>query len=201
MALTSPDNIYSPNIDDNWAVPQAMGAMADSVQAALKRRANSYLGSSAEREASTNLPEGSEWRDTDGVKGSYILVNGVWKPQVFNAGRYEVMGSIRRANGGGSGPWGVLSDSGHTPIGIQDVTPLSTSLRINYNFQASSVIGWSMALGNSYARSPSGLRIGWSIGTSYAEAFFYPDSSGTTPVDPMLISVAGGFWVSGQFRA
>ena len=80
MATTSPDNIYSPNIDDNWAVPQAMGAMADSVQAALSKRANFYVGTSQERQNFTPNRPGVHWQDTNAGWEEFVFKSGVWTP-------------------------------------------------------------------------------------------------------------------------
>lgn len=78
MATTSPDNIYSPNIDDNWAVPQAMGALADSVQEALSRRANLYVGSSQERMNFVPDSVGVHWQDTDEGKKEFLWDGSKW---------------------------------------------------------------------------------------------------------------------------
>ena len=79
MALTSPDNIYSPNIDDNWAVPQAMGALADSVQEALNDRANAYIGTSQERRNFTPDKPGTRWQDTDNGQFEFVWRGGRWQ--------------------------------------------------------------------------------------------------------------------------
>lgn len=80
MALTSPDNIYSPNIDDNWAVPQAMGALADSVQAALHKRANFYVGTPQERQNFTPNRPGVHWQDTDSGSREFRWSGSRWVP-------------------------------------------------------------------------------------------------------------------------
>ena len=79
MALTSPDNIYSPNIDDNWAVPQAMGALADSVQEALKQRANFYTGTASERGSFRPEIPGTHWQDTDQDQFEWVWRGARWQ--------------------------------------------------------------------------------------------------------------------------
>lgn len=43
MATTTPDDIKTPDSGDQYALVQDLGAMADTVQNALNRRANSYI--------------------------------------------------------------------------------------------------------------------------------------------------------------
>lgn len=66
MATTSPDNLYSPNSNDPYALVQDLGAMQSSVQNALIERANAYRGTTAQRNAFTNAPVGTIWSDTNG---------------------------------------------------------------------------------------------------------------------------------------
>lgn len=72
MATTSPDNIWTPNSDDQYALVQDLGATATSIQSALVRRANLYRGTSTQRQAFTTAPEGTQWQDTNG--GSLLWV-------------------------------------------------------------------------------------------------------------------------------
>lgn len=79
MATTSPDNIKTPNAGDQYALVQDLGALADTTQAALVKRANAYTGTSAQRTAFTSTaPEGTQWTDTNGTKGTWYLRAGVW---------------------------------------------------------------------------------------------------------------------------
>lgn len=78
MALTTPDNIRTPNDNDQYALVQDLGVMADSIQAALVKRANSFTGTSAQRAAFTTAPEGVQWRDTNGTMDQYVRQAGAW---------------------------------------------------------------------------------------------------------------------------
>lgn len=78
MATTTPDNLRSPNPTDpynpiaDWAI-----SMSD-VQAALNRRANLYVGTSAQRVAFTTAGEGVHWQDTNGSKTRWIRKGSAW---------------------------------------------------------------------------------------------------------------------------
>lgn len=85
MALTTPDSIRTPNDSDQYALVQDMGAMADSVQNALVKRANAYVGSPAQR-AAFSAPEGTVWTDSDGSSRMFIRQDGAWRAN-FYAGR------------------------------------------------------------------------------------------------------------------
>lgn len=78
MAVTTPDNLYSPDDDSAYALVQDLGLAQDSVQAALIKRANLYVGTSAQRTAFTSAAEGTHWQDTDGQKRVYIFKAGKW---------------------------------------------------------------------------------------------------------------------------
>lgn len=80
MATTSPDNLKTPDAGDQYALVQDLGALADTVQNALKRRANLMLGTVAERNAFTaSAPQGIHWQDTDGTNlFEWVMRNGTW---------------------------------------------------------------------------------------------------------------------------
>lgn len=78
MATTSPDNLYSPDAGNQYALVQDLGAGQSSVQSALIRRANSYVGTTLERTAFTTAPEGVQWTDTDGTKSTWTRRSGAW---------------------------------------------------------------------------------------------------------------------------
>ena len=66
MATTSPDNIYSPNAGQQYALTQDLLAMADSVQNALNVNRSRYRsGTSAERGAWANPGKGALFYTTD----------------------------------------------------------------------------------------------------------------------------------------
>lgn len=78
MATTSPDNLFSPDASSAYNLTTDLAASMTSVQAALNLRANSYVGTSAQRIAFTSAAEGVQWRDTDGDKKLYVRQGGLW---------------------------------------------------------------------------------------------------------------------------
>lgn len=80
MALTSPDNIFSPDRSKVYALTDDLRQLTGTVQTALTRRANMYFGTSAERDSSTNLPNGVHWQDTDGSQLEHVKLLDSWVP-------------------------------------------------------------------------------------------------------------------------
>ena len=78
MALTTPDAIRSPNDGDQYALVQDLGVLADSVQTAVTRRANMYIGTTAQRTAFTTAPDGVHWQDTNGNRWEWVRTGGTW---------------------------------------------------------------------------------------------------------------------------
>ena len=103
MATTTPDNIYSPDSGQAYALTQDLLAMADSVQDALNTRLRTadyspraYSGPRAARIAATaTVSEGSLWTETDNLRGTYVLRGGSWTPPAPS--RYA--GWLRRKGG------------------------------------------------------------------------------------------------------
>ena len=80
MATTSPDNIWTQDSADNYDLVIDAAATAASVQAALTARANSYTGTTTQREAFTaTAPEGTLWSDTNGDKILWIKQGASWQ--------------------------------------------------------------------------------------------------------------------------
>ena len=78
MAVTSPDNIRTPDSGDQYALVQDLGVLADTVQAAITKRGNMYVGTAAQRTAFTTAPAGTHWQDTDGTALEYVRAGGAW---------------------------------------------------------------------------------------------------------------------------
>lgn len=78
MATTSPDNLFSPNPSDNYNLIADWATSMQSVQSALVKRANMYVGTSAQRTAFTTAPEGVHWQDTNGTKLEYVMQSSTW---------------------------------------------------------------------------------------------------------------------------
>lgn len=89
MATTSPDNIWSPDSDDQYTPTVDLAAMADSVQDAItsnvntlqsqiNTKANSYVGPGWARLALPNPPQGTLWQDTDGERKLWVREGSTW---------------------------------------------------------------------------------------------------------------------------
>lgn len=79
MATTSPDSIQTPDPSSPYNLVSDLATMANSVQTALNRRANFYVGTSAQRIAFTDAPEGVHWQDTNGDKWEWVRKSGAWR--------------------------------------------------------------------------------------------------------------------------
>ena len=82
MAVTTPDNIVTPDDGDDYALVQDLGAMADSVQEAITDWKNYAIGTDAERLALTGssnppLKDGLLWYSTD-TDGFYRYDGATW---------------------------------------------------------------------------------------------------------------------------
>lgn len=78
MPTTSPDSLRSPNPTDPYNLVSDLAIMNTDVQAALVRRANSYIGTSAQRAAFTTAPEGTHWQDTNSTRALYVRQSSAW---------------------------------------------------------------------------------------------------------------------------
>ena len=78
--LTTPDNIWTPDQGDDFALTTDLAATAESIQLALNRRANAYTGTTSQRVAAQDLPVGSTWTDTDGSFGTWVMRESGWGP-------------------------------------------------------------------------------------------------------------------------
>lgn len=82
MAVTTPDNIVTPDDGDNYALVQDLGALADSVQEAITEWKSYGIGTDAERLALTGssnppLKDGLLWYSTD-TDGFYRYDGTTW---------------------------------------------------------------------------------------------------------------------------
>lgn len=83
MAVTTPNNLPSPNGGSLFDYSAHMGALAQATQDALKYRANLFTGTGSERDGALNdLAEGAFWSDTDGNKLLHQKRNGIWWPEM-----------------------------------------------------------------------------------------------------------------------
>lgn len=69
MPIVTADGITTPDYNSSGDIVPALTTMGATIQTALDTRANSYRGTSSEREAfRTAAPEGTLWADTNGPK-------------------------------------------------------------------------------------------------------------------------------------
>lgn len=156
MATTSPDNLKTPDAGDQYALVQDLGALADTVQIALVKRANSYVGTSAQRTAFVSAPAGALWGDTDGgqqvwrkTSSGWELTNvgldSGWVPIPLRAGftgtlRWRRLGPLVEVDwsGAGSFPVGATSiSSGVIPATVRPSGNKRGSAALNANAAAS----------------------------------------------------------------
>lgn len=121
MATTSPDNIWSPDSGDDYALTVDLAAMADTVQDAINDNRVGRIGTNAERLAltGTDLFEGLTFRTTD-TRYDWVYTGGVWQRRMapygfakgtvntpssgyltvnFPAGTFSVAPSVVASNG------------------------------------------------------------------------------------------------------
>lgn len=82
MATTTPDSLRSPNPGDPYNLVADLAIMQTDNQAAFVRRANMYVGTSAQRTAFTTATNGVHWQDTNGTQLEYVRKSGAWVPAV-----------------------------------------------------------------------------------------------------------------------
>lgn len=158
MATTSPDNIYSPDSGNQYALVQDLGAMADSVQSALATRGNSYRGTSAQRTAFTSqAPQGTLWSDTNGSQLVYVRKGTGWEEvnqDPEDSGWQNLLGNI----GSGTARWRRYGESvevevsGATVSGVVNLSPTlplaerPSVQRRSFIFSGSNAIGTILVL-------------------------------------------------------
>lgn len=101
MAVTTPDNIRTPNSGDQYALVQDLGLLADTVQAAITKRGNLYVGTAAQRASFTTATAGVNWQDTDGIGMIWRSTGAAWVPAVWRwSGSGAQMASFTVATNG-----------------------------------------------------------------------------------------------------
>ena len=79
MATTTPDSIRTPNPTDPYNLVADLAILASDVQSALNRRANTYVGTPAQRAAFTSAPTGTHWQDTQSPYHEWTRVGSAWR--------------------------------------------------------------------------------------------------------------------------
>lgn len=81
MAVQTTDGITTPGQGDTYDYAAQLAFMAESIQLALEKRANTRIGTASERDAYKSLAgEGVIWVDTTGEKGVWVKQGNDWKP-------------------------------------------------------------------------------------------------------------------------
>lgn len=147
MATTSPDNLKTPDAGDQYALVQDLGALADTVQNALKRRANLMLGTVAERNAFTaSAPQGIHWQDTDGTNlFEWVMRNGSWE-RAGGSSTAAGAGTLTMPTGGStttvSFPPGSFTSAPRVLINFAG--PMSNAQYVNYRATVVSADGFTV---------------------------------------------------------
>lgn len=187
MATTSPDNIRTPNAGDQYALVQDLGVMADSIQSALTKRANTFQGTAAQRTAFTSTAtNGMLWQDTDGIKMIWRKDGSSWAPAVWRwSGTTTQMNSFAAPDGF---EWFSTTDNSEyvrltgawtRDWEVADPVPytgstLSSASKLFKHKASGMVTGWVGVTRTSWASTqivaalPSGWRPVSIIGVSYA---------------------------------
>lgn len=97
MAIQTKDGITTPGLNDPFQIVSQLSTLAETTQQALDKRANTRVGTSAQREASIDLvPEGTLWVDTNGDKALYTKQGPTWKriwPEIVSPRVYSFLRS------------------------------------------------------------------------------------------------------------
>lgn len=163
MATTTPDNIYSPDAGQQYALTQDLLAMADSVQDALLTRGTTLSGAGAPSSGLT-APDGTLYVDTSSGL-LYLKISGSWSRFMrttgggFN-GITDSLGELTIPHGLGVAPTSVtVTISTDTPLighmltsTVRDFTATTFKARIyrqdtHTTFSSNSVLVYWMAVG------------------------------------------------------
>lgn len=107
--LTTPDGLRTPDLTDNFNYVTDLGVLANTIQSALLKRANSFKGTAANRQAAKTAgtaAQGDSWQDTDGSKQMYVFLDGDWvvhrrrDPKVYLQTQGTALPTVRPAQPG-----------------------------------------------------------------------------------------------------
>lgn len=97
--------------------------------------------------------------------------------------------------------WGALEDAAHSATNVTSVARMVDRVRVTYDFTAGKVVTFAATLDEAFAAWTGLLRVGASVGTTYADLYFYTSGSAGAPIDPGTLSTAGAnVWVYGLFE-
>ena len=177
MAVTSPDNLRTPDSGDQYALVQDLGVLASTTQAAITKRGNLYIGTGAQRTAFTTAPTGVHWQDTDGQELEYVRKSSGWR--VISALGVTANSVAQRAL---IFPAPVQGDSvWRTDTGFQET--YFTTYNITTNPGGTLVAGWYPTAGalptSALFRSASTLTVASSTWTNLSSNSNWTSNSGS----------------------
>lgn len=127
MATTSPDNLRTPNPGDPYNLVPDLATLASDTQAALITRANRYIGTNTQMNA-TAAPNGTEWYNTtDGAE--YIRRSGAWLLRT-SKGQVPLPSGAAPSSSGSVNWWNAVTVSfGRTFPGVPQLitTPVASA--------------------------------------------------------------------------
>src|SRR5690625_1417044 len=86
MAIETEDGLSTPDLNDGFNYVPQMATLATTTQQALEKRANTRIGTSAQRNASIDLvQEGTLWVDTNGSRSIYTKQGNNWELEIGRA--------------------------------------------------------------------------------------------------------------------
>lgn len=121
--------------------------------------------------------------------------SGTWTSwQSLITGRYQEVHAIIRAQSNGT--WVLLNDTDHTPIGAASVSQSSTGITLHFDFTATKVHSFIVALDETMAKE----RVHCGASVALNSAFIQLFETSSTPVDPSLYAnPSANLWVTGKF--
>lgn len=163
MPTTTPDTLRSPNPSDPYNLVADLAIMQSDNQAALNRRANTYIGTSSQRTAFTSAANGTHWQDTNGNQWEWVRLGGAWVvsgPRVATGTGV----TISAPGGGTTTSQSILFPSGlftATPaVTIQNYSPLSTHFSVALRPSSVTTSGFALNVYNT-SSSTITVTLGW----------------------------------------
>jgi len=116
MAIETEDGLSTPDLNDGFNYVPQMATLATTTQQALEKRANTRIGTSAQRNASIDLvQEGTLWVDTNGSRSIYTKQGNNWE-LVWPIPRIPTARNFLKSQSG----WTTTPDSNNYIKGIGD---------------------------------------------------------------------------------
>lgn len=158
MATTSPDNIWTPDAGDDYALTTDLAATADTIQAAITANRVGRIGTNAQRLAlsGANLYEGLTFRTTD-TRRDWVYTNGAWVQRMAPFAMAGGMATLNVAATTVNFPAGVFTQV-PTVLQITPIVPNSSQVATVHLGANPTISGFSARLFNN-----SGVSIGGTV--------------------------------------